>query len=190
MGTITVEQIVSADGFASGPDGDLSFFDAVDPDAGADDAGQLAWMETVDAILLGRTTYEMFAAFWPMADFEANAVADPIARLPKHVVSSTLDRAPWGDGEVEVLRDGAVAAARAMRERYGSTVVWGSLDLADALLDAGLVDELRLRVVPVLLGTGRSFTPATLGMRRLTLRSVEQLPSGHVTLAYGVGEAG
>ncbi|MFC7431469.1 MULTISPECIES: dihydrofolate reductase family protein [unclassified Agrococcus] len=190
MGTITVEQIVSADGFAVGPGGDLAFFDAVDHhDDDRTDSTQLRWLETVDAVLLGRTTYEMFAAYWPMADFGAEAVADPISRLPKHVVSSTIERAPWGDGEIEVLRDGPVAAARSMRERYGSTVVWGSLDLADALLEAGLVDELRLRIVPVLVGSGRGFTPASLGTRRLTLREVEQHGSGHVTLVYGVHPA-
>ncbi len=188
MGTITLDQIVSADGFAAAPDGSLAFVDAVDAVEGdRTDASQLRWLETVDAILLGRATYEMFASYWPTADPAVDAVAGPIARLPKHVVSATLDRAPWGDGEAEVLRDGAVAAARTMRERYASTVVWGSLDLADALLAEGLVDELRLRIVPVLIGEGRGCTPASLGQRRLTLRDVERHATGHVTLAYGVG---
>lgn len=190
MGTIAVEQIVSADGFAAAPDGDLSFFEAASfGDESRTDTSQMRWLETVDAILLGRTTYEMFASYWPTADPAVDAVAEPIARLPKHVVSATLERAPWGDGEVEVLRDGAVAAARTMRDRYASTVVWGSLRLTDALLAEGLVDELRLRIVPVLIGEGRGCTPAALGMRGLTLRDVERHETGHVTLVYGVGSA-
>jgi len=64
--------------------------------------------------------------------------------------------------------------------------VWGSLTLADALFEAGLVDQLRLRVVPVLIGAGRSFTPDRLGERRLALDHTGQQPSGHVTLAYEV----
>lgn len=192
MGTITVEQMASVDGFAADAKGGLAFTGMVDfPDDSRTDSGQMRWMAGIDAILLGRATYEMFAGYWPFADPAVEAVAEPIGRLPKHVVSSTLDRAPWGDAgaEVEVLRDGAVAAARAMRERYASTVVWGSLQLTDALLAEGLVDELRLRVVPVLIGDGRRIAPAALGARRLTLRDVERHDTGHVTLVYGVDAA-
>ena len=65
-------------------------------------------------------------------------------------------------------------------------VVWGSFMLADALFAAGLVDDLRLRVVPVLIGEGRSFTPADLGERRLELDHVATHPSGHLGLSYRV----
>jgi riboflavin biosynthesis pyrimidine reductase len=61
-----------------------------------------------------------------------------------------------------------------------------SLTLADALFTAGLVDQLRLRIVPVLIGDGRSLTPANLGERRLRLDHTEAKPTGHVTLAHDV----
>jgi dihydrofolate reductase len=64
--------------------------------------------------------------------------------------------------------------------------VWGSLILADALLRAGLVDELHLRIVPVLLGDGRSFTPTDVGDRRLELDHLEARPGGVVSLRYAV----
>lgn len=187
MGTLTVEQIVSADGFAADADGALDFTDVVPfGDEPATHSPQMRWLDTVDAILLGRRTYELLASYWPTADPAVDATAGPMASLPKHVVSETLDRAPWGDGEAEVLRGGSVAAAHAMRERYRSTVVWGSLRLADALLGAGLVDELRLRVVPVLIGSGRTFSPAGSGALPLRLRDVERYDTGHLTLTYGV----
>jgi dihydrofolate reductase len=191
MGRLIVEQIVSADGYAAEVDGGLGFFEfspevAGDAEAGAGpiDREQLAWLEGVDAILLGRNTYRMFADYWPGADAAVDPVAEPIARLPKHVASNTLERAPWGDGEIEVLRGDAAASVSRLKARFEATVVWGSLQLADALFAAGLVDELRLRIVPVLIGDGRSFTPAALGQRPLDLRHAVTHPSGHVTLHY------
>lgn len=189
MGRLIVEQIVSADGYAAEADGGIGFFEASpevvgDAGAGPIDREQLAWLEGVDAILLGANTYRMFAEYWPVADPAVEPVAEPIARLPKHVVSNTLERAPWGDGEIEVLRGDAAASVARLKVRFGATVLWGSLQLADALLEAGLVDELRLRIVPVLIGAGRSFTPSGLGLRALALEHAETSPSGHVTLHY------
>ena len=185
MGSLTVEQIVSADGYAADADGGIDFFQAVDQ-GDQNDADQLAFLENVDAILLGANTYRMFAGYWPDADPAVERVAEPINRLPKFVVSNTLDRAPWGSGTIEVLRGDGTESAAALKERFGGIVVWGSLTLADALFEAGLVDTLRLRVVPVLIGEGRSFTPASLGVRRLALDHVVSQPTGHVGLTYRV----
>lgn len=192
MSGLIVEQMVSVDGFAAEPDGGLRFAEATMPDADVDDEGQLAMLETVDAILLGRRTYEMFAAYWPAADPTVEHVAEPIARLPKLVVSSTLSRAPWGDGEIEVVRPEPTAAdaVRALRGRFGSIIVWGSLSLANALLEAGLVDRLRLRITPSLIGDGLRFTPPSLGLRLLRLESSTALPSGHVISEYALDGAG
>jgi dihydrofolate reductase len=183
MGRLIVEQIVSADGYAAEADGGIGFFEAVDGFQ-ATDREQLAWLEGVGAILLGANTYRMFADYWPAVDPAVDPVAEPIARLPKHVVSNTLERAPWGDGEIEVLRGDAAASVADLKDRFDATVLWGSLQLADALFEAGLVDELRLRVVPVLIGTGRSFTPGALGQRPLALVDATTHPSGHVSLHY------
>lgn len=185
MGVFTVEQIVSVDGYAAEPDGGIGFMDAVDV-GNANDDDQLEFLRGVDAILLGANTYRMFAGYWPMADPAVDVVAEPINRLPKFVISNTLAEAPWGEGAIDILRGDAAEIVADLKERYRRIVVWGSLTLADALLEAGLVDELRLRVVPVLIGEGRSFTPATLGQRRLELVNVVSHPSGHVGMAYRV----
>lgn len=185
MGRLTIEQIVSADGYAADAAGGIAFFEAVD-EVDSSDADQLAWLEGVDAILLGANTYRMFADYWPSADPAVELVAEPIARLPKYVVSNTLASAPWGDGEIEVLRGEPAASVAELKGKHDSIVVWGSLMLADELLRAGLVDEVRLRIVPVLIGDGRSFTPPDLGERRLELDHVVSHPSGHVGLHYRV----
>lgn len=105
--------------------------------------------------------------------------------IPKYVVSNTLQRAPWGDGEIDILRGDGVASVRALRERVeGDLIVWGSLTLTDALLLAAEVDVLRLRIVPTLIGAGRSFTPAALGRRSLVLEDSKTYPQGFVVLQY------
>ncbi|WP_108252783.1 dihydrofolate reductase family protein [Planctomonas deserti] len=185
MGRIIVEQIISADGFAAAPDGSLDFFQ-LPGDFDSTDPGQMAMLERVDAILLGANTYRMFAAYWPTADESADPVAGPINALPKHVVSSTLESAPWGTWPpAQVERGDGVEIARALARRYeGDVIVWGSLQLAAALLAADAVDSLRLRVVPVLIGAGLALAPGLRTFTPLALDSVDAFPSGHVTLAY------
>ena len=185
MNVLTVEQIVSADGYAADPAGGLGFTEAAEfEDESRNDSEQMKWLDTVDAILLGANTYRMFADYWPQADPAIDAVAEPINRLPKFVVSNTLERAPWGEGHIDILRGDGTESARSLKERFGSIVVWGSLQLADALLVAGLVDILRLRIVPVLIGDGRSFTPTRLRQRPLHLENAHIHPTGHVALTY------
>lgn len=185
MGRLIVEQITSADGYAADRDGGIGFF--VDARSiNEADQEQLRLLQTVDAIVLGRTTYRLFAGYWPEADPAAEPVATPLNTIPKYVVSNTLDAAPWGRRDaVTVLRGDAVASVRALRRRVtGDLIVWGSLTLADALLRAGEVDVLRLRMLPVLIGSGRSFAPAELGQRALALSSVRSYPQGLVVLEY------
>lgn len=190
MGRLIVEQIVTADGFASDSDGGMKFIpETYTHDAGVD-TEQLEMLSHVDAIVLGATTYRMFAGYWPTVSIDTDPVAEPINRLPKHVVSNTLDRAPWGDGEIEVARGDGVDSVGALLKRYpGDVIVWGSLTLTDALFAAGLVDVLRLRVVPRLIGSGRGITPAGLAMTDLDLTATHTHPGGQVTLQYDIHPA-
>lgn len=185
MGRIVVEQIVSLDGYAEDADGGIDFFVNASSINEAD-TEQLRMLSAVSAIVLGANTYRMFADYWPSADPVAEPVAVPIRELPKFVVSSTLESAPWGpDDSAEVLKGDAVTAVRGLRQRFsGDLIIWGSLSLSDALLRAGEVDVLRLRVLPVLLGCGRSFSPSDLGKRRLTLASAQSFAGGLVVLEY------
>ena len=185
MGKITIEQIVTVDGYAAEADGGLRFFEAADfGDSSRTDSEQMQWLKGVDAILLGANTYRMFSGFWPDADPTEQAVAEPINRLPKFVVSNSLDSAPWGSEAIEILRGEGTDSAKSLKKRFKSIAVWGSLQLAESLMVANVVDILRLRIVPVLIGNGRSFTPTTLTQHPMMLENVHQHPTGHVTLTY------
>jgi len=182
---ITVEQIVSADGYAMDRRGGIDFFDEVDfGDQSRTDTEQMRWLAGMDAILFGRRTYELFADYWPFVAPAEDAAAEPINRLPKYVLSSTLGTAPWGDGEITVLRGDPAEAVPPVLTQHRSVAVWGSLRLTDALFDAGMVSRLRLRATPVLLGEGRAVAPATLAQTALRLEHVDHDPSGVVTTQY------
>ena len=185
MGKLIAEQIISVDGYAADADGGIGFFSSARQLNDADPE-QIRMLASVGAIVLGAVTYRMFADYWPTAEAQAEPVAGPINALPKFVVSSTLQSAPWGSEDaLEILRGDGVEAVRALRARIrGDLIVWGNLTLTDALLRAGEVDVLRLRLVPVLIGRGRSFAPADLGERKLSLVKSQSYAGGLVVLEY------
>lgn len=188
MGQVAVEQIVSVDGFAAAADGGIDYFQSAGDFAETEDE-QLKFLKGVDAVVLGRRTYEMFSSYWPTADPAVERIAKPINALPKHVFSSTLPAAPWGEFPAATVERGdVVAGVETLRERYrGDVVIWGSLTLTEALFSAGVVDRLRLRIVPVLIGAGRSLAPTIAGNRTLKLESALSYPRGHVALSYALG---
>jgi dihydrofolate reductase len=181
MRKLIAHQIVSLDGFAADADGGLDFFDTI-TDFTAHDEDNLRMLEHVDTILLGSATYRMFVSYWPEAEHER--IAPALNATAKAVVSSTLTSAPWGSWpDAEVLRGDGVEQVRALKQRLGKDIVlWGSLTLCRALLDAEEVDELRLLVCPVALGAGLRFFPER--RIRFQLVDVNRYPAGGVLLRY------
>lgn len=185
MGRLIVEQIVTADGFAQDSDGGMKFMESAP--ISATDTEQLSMLESVGAVVLGRRTYEMFSEYWPDVSPEDQPVAALINSLPKHVVSATLESAPWGSHAAAIVESGGAlkAVQRLQAEADGDVLVWGSLELTDALFMAGMVDVLRLRGIPVLIGSGRVATPA--GLEQTTLRQVaSHATGGWVTTEYAL----
>lgn len=121
-----------------------------------DDMGRqiVEWFSTAEDFLLGRRTYQIFAAHWPRVPNEGDPIATALNTLPKHVASRTLDHVDWAGA---ALIDGDLLdAVRALKARDGAELqVHGSAGLLQTLLAADVVDELRLIVFPVALGTGK-----------------------------------
>jgi dihydrofolate reductase len=174
MRRVVVQQFVTLDGYAAGPDGELDFVmeagAAADPTSGPFVEEQLAFIESLDTILLGAVTYRMFAAYWPEQTTETQAIADALNATPKVVFSSTLESAPWGSWEpARVVSGSAAEEVRRLKAESGKDmVVWGSLALSDSLMREGLVDEYRLQVCPVVLGRGRRLFEDGLATQWLT----------------------
>ena len=185
MGALVVQQVVSADGFAV--DGDR-IFDLIDGDTADFDRSNSSWIDRASAILLGRTTYEQFVAFWPTDAARDELVEAQINSVPKHVFSTSLTEAPWGDFEPATVQSGdAIENVRRLKsEMRGDLIVWGSLTLADCFFAAGEVDVVRLVVLPVAVGAGRTAFPEAGDPVRLALRSTDTFDSGLVELEYTV----
>jgi dihydrofolate reductase len=145
-----------------------------------------AWTLEADAFLLGRRTYEGFAEAWPKVTDPDDAIATALNGRPKHVVSTTLRDAPWGPAEI--IRGGDLEGrVAALREAPGREAqVHGSTTLARSLIAAGLVDELRVVIAPVVVGEGRRLFPpdgAPAGLRHLR---GETTPGGLAIHEYAV----
>ena len=194
MGRLIVTEFVSLDGVAQAPGGPEE-----DPEGGfgyggwqaplmADDgAGEVMFEQAshMDALLLGRRTYDIFAGYWPTAPEEI-----PFTRLlnevPKYVASRTL-HAPL-DWSGSTLLDGDVArAVGELRERHDEVHVIGSLDLVQSLLSDRLVDRVDLWVYPLLLGGGKKVFAD--GTRPTALQLVESTtyPNGTIHAVYDTG---
>jgi dihydrofolate reductase len=180
---------VTIDGFAAAPDGALDFM----PGGGRTPADQQIELDQlrfikdeVDTMLLGRTTYQIFIDYWPTATTDNAIIADELNALSKIVASSTLDHAPWGDrgDEATIVRDGVEAAAALRRQSGKGVVVWGSLTLAQLLMQAGLVDECQLYLCPNVLGTGKPLFAPDTGLQAMRLLEFKRYDSGVIHLRY------
>jgi dihydrofolate reductase len=185
MGQIVVTEFVSLDGVVEDPGG------AEDFEHGGwsfkfergEEGDRFKLEETMgsEALLLGRVTWEGFAEAWPQREGE---FADKFNSMPKYVVSSTLADPGWSNSTVidPAALDAEVGRLRDAHE--GDVVVHGSPTLVRALIDRGLVDELRLMVFPVVLGSGKRLFGETETMRTLALADSKVVGDGVAILVY------
>ncbi len=154
MGKIIVSEFVSLDGVMEAPGGEPGFRHGGWVMKYPDQAWlgyKLAEVRAHGALLIGRRTYESFAAAWPSRTGE---FADKMNSMPKFVASTTLKKASWNNTTI-INGDVAEAAARLKKEFAGDILVAGSRTLVNTLRSSGLVDEYRLLVFPVILGSGK-----------------------------------
>jgi dihydrofolate reductase len=181
MREVVVSQFVTVDGVMEDPGGSegserggWAFQFERGPDG---DKFKLDEVMAADALLLGRRTYEGFAAAWPSRTGE---FADKFNTMPKYVVSSTLENPEWSNSTVIPPADLADEVTKLKQEGDGDVLVNGSAQLVDALARHDLVDEYRLMVFPVVLGAGkRLFSDAA---DRTPLRVVDLRQTGEVVI--------
>jgi dihydrofolate reductase len=135
-----------------------------------------------DGVLLGRRTYEQFAAVWPSRSGDS-PVADPINSMPKYVASTTLKDLEWENSHL-IEGDVPEGVAKLKQQPGKDLIVYGSRDLIHSLLEHDLVDEYRLWVYPVVLGTGRTFFKEGVERMGLDLVDTTVIPPGVAILTY------
>jgi dihydrofolate reductase len=184
MGRIVVTEFVSLDGVVEDPGGAEDFkhggwsFEINRGDEG--DKFKLDEALNADALLLGRVTYEGFAEAWPSREGE---FADKFNNMPKYVVSSTLEDPEWSNSTV--LKGDVVEEVSKLRQGPdGDIVVHGSAQLVQTLVANDLVDELRLMVFPVVLGSGKRLFGDTSDKKSLRLADSKTVGDGVAILVY------
>jgi dihydrofolate reductase len=184
MGRVVITEFISLDGVMEDPGGSekskhgaWSFEIKRGPEG---DKFKVEETMSSAALLLGRVTYEGFAAAWPSRDGE---FADKFNSMPKYVVSSSLTAPEWTNSTV-LKGDLADEVTRLKKEHQGDIVVHGSAKLVQSLLERDLVDELRLMVYPVVLGSGKRLFGETSDKKPLRLVESKTVGDGVTLLVY------
>lgn len=186
MGRIVVTEFVSLDGVMEAPGGGEDFEHAgwtFQIDRG-EEGDKFKFDETMEAEaqLLGRVTYEGFAAAWPDVTDEVG-FADKFNSMPKYVVSSTLQSADWTNSTI--LSGDVADEVEKLKDEVGGTIlVHGSAMLVQALIEHDLVDELRLMVFPVILGSGKRLFGETADKKSFKLADSKVVGDGVAILTY------
>jgi dihydrofolate reductase len=193
MGRILVSEFVSLDGVSEDPAG-VEGFERGGWTFGPDSDGErvrlrgeegeellLAENRDAAALLMGRKTYEFSAGFFP--EQQGRPIADIVNSMPKYVVSSTLEEPEWNNSTV-LSGEATEEVGRLKREIDGQILVPGSIRLVQALIEHGLVDELRLMVHPVVVGAGKRLFGETSDTLPLRLVDSKQVGEGVVILTY------
>jgi dihydrofolate reductase len=186
MGKIVISENVSLDGVVQDPTGEEGFrlggwFGQV----GEKDREEWAKRELeealgTEALLLGRRSYEFFAARWPSRSGEW---ADRLNSLPKYVVSSTLEDPDWNNSTV-LRGDVITEVSKLKQELSGDIVVYASSQLVHTLFEHDLVDELRLMIYPVVLGAGQRLFGETNDKKPMRLVHTQTVGEGLASLTY------
>ncbi len=191
MGKLVVSEFVSIDGVMEDPGGaegfDLGGWSFRHP---APESEHYKWdeLQASDVMLLGRVTYQGFAAAWPGMEEVAGEFAKRMNSMPKVVVSATLTEANWNNTTI-VSADLPAEVGR-LKERYaGDILVAGSAMLAESLRRHGLVDEFRLMIHPVVLGHGKRLFPESGVPADLELADVRKVGPSVVVLTYRAAAA-
>jgi dihydrofolate reductase len=184
MGKIVISENVSLDGVIEDPTGveGLSIGGWFWETDRGEDGEKFTLDKTLaaEALLLGRRSYEFFAATWPSRGGE---LADKVNGLPKYVVSSTLEEPDWNNSTV-LKGDVVTEVSKLKQELNGEIIVLGSPQLARTLIEHDLVDELRLMIYPVVLGAGARLFGGTSDKKPMRLLDTQTVGDGIAILSY------
>ena len=179
MRKVIMWNLVTLDGYFEGPkSGEIDWHNTV----WGEELEQFSieQLSTADLLLFGRVTYQGMAEFWPSATGE---IAEFMNNIPKVVFSRTLDRADWNNTRLVKANAGEEVAK--LKQQLGKNIlIFGSANLSSTLMQAGLIDEYRLCITPVILGGGNPLFKPSPDSIRMKLLEIKQLKTGGVLLFY------
>ncbi len=187
MRKVILQEFVTLDGLAAGPNNSVDFVPTSTRGDQSFGRQQKRLLDTIDMILLGRVTYQMFADYWPkVTKGEEKPFADKLNGTPKIVFSKTLASAPWGEWEeAKIVKNSAAEEVARLKQQSGKDmIIWGSISLAQSLINEGLIDEYLLVICPLVLGSGRPLFLDKVDSLDLKLVEAKTHDLGAVQLKY------
>jgi dihydrofolate reductase len=181
MRKLIMWNVISLDGYFEGKKAwDLGFHQTVfDKEL---EAYSLEQLESADMLVFGRRTYEGMFDYWTSSEADGDPVTPFMNKLPKVVCSATLKTAEWNSATI--VKDAVAELTKLKQEGDGNMFVFGSGNLSQSLMQAGLFDEYRLCVAPVFLGAGRRLFDEGIPYQKLKLLEERRLQTGGVILMY------
>jgi dihydrofolate reductase len=182
---LIIEEWLSLDGCVADHTGGLGFF-AGNVRQSYTAGNRQAFLDSIDTILLGRSTYDQFSALWPGRPVENDLLAEKMNTARKIVFSGSITKAPWGGWPAASVEAGnAAARVKALQQQPGKNmVVWGSVSLAQAFMKENMADEYHLHLCPVLTG-GKKLVAGDIQPTALALLETTPEANGVVLLRYG-----
>ena len=184
---LIVSNLMSLDGFVSGPNGELDWFVKKGFPMNTE-FGEYCreLIKRVGTILLGRRTYQEFASYWPEAADNDPVLTERMNNVPKVVFSTTLSKVTWGKwGKISLVKENASETVTIMKQEPGKDlVIYGSATLVSSLMKNDLIDEYQIFLQPVVLGNGRPEFRNLDHRYELELMDSKQFKSGAVALYY------
>ncbi len=181
MRKVLIFNMVTLDGYFEGPNGSLDWHN-VDEEFNEFAIEQI---NTVDVLIFGRVTYEVMASYWPTPEAIANdpIIAGKMNSTPKIVFSKTLSNVKWEN--TRLINGNVAEEISKLKQQPGrDLIIFGSSDLAVSFIEYGLIDEYRIMVNPVLLGSGRPLFKGIHHQHNLKLLKTRTFNSGNVLLYY------
>ncbi|SEC60642.1 dihydrofolate reductase family protein [Paenibacillus sp. GP183] len=189
MRKVIAASYVTLDGFIVGLNEDMSWV-SNNPDEEMKKEEIIDGQSTVDTLLLGRVTYELWSGYWPNKNGDVNPAAEHINHTPKIVFSKTLETAPWGKwNNAKVVKDNITEKIQNLKHQSGNDMmIWGSASIVQTFTNLGLIDEYRLLVCPVVLGSGKPLFENINDRVNLKLVKSKTFKNGVVSLYYQPGK--
>lgn len=183
MRKVIVSNLVSVDGFISGPNGEMDWFISITDNEFEDYAVNL--MNSVDTMLFGRITYQLMESYWPAAspENEDPRIIEAMNNFPKIVFSKTLNSVSWKNSRL-VKSDLVEVISKLKQEPGKDMVIYGSGSIVSSLTNSGLIDDYRIFVCPVILGNGKPMFNNIKSRRNLNLVDSKTFGSGLILLHY------
>ncbi|MDR3627321.1 MAG: dihydrofolate reductase family protein [Ignavibacteriaceae bacterium] len=185
MRKIIFQMMISLDGYFEGPDRQIDWHNV---DAEFNDFA-IAFLDSIDTLFFGRKTYELMAGYWPT---EYAATDDPVVArkmnsIEKIVFSNTLTSVSWEN--TKLLKNNIIEEVVKIKQQAGKDIaIFGSSDLSVALMQHGLIDEFRIIINPVVLGSGKTLFEGLNNRYKLRLVDTKIFRSGNVLLCYQPNE--